>query len=53
MSSGQSVSFALLVVMLVVSMVPDAREKADDQAGLAAALGFALVAGLSSAARAG
>lgn len=36
-----------LLVMLVVSMIPDAREKADDLAGLAAVLGFAVAAGLS------
>jgi len=37
-----------LLVMLVDSMVPEAREKFGDKAGLAAVLGFALAAGLSN-----
>jgi ZIP family zinc transporter len=36
-----------LLVMLVGQMVPEAREKAHDHAGLAAVLGFALATGLS------
>ena len=36
-----------LLVMLVGSMIPEASEKAKDQAGLAAVLGFAVAAGLS------
>jgi zinc transporter, ZIP family len=36
-----------LLVMLVGSMIPEATEKADDKAGLAAVLGFAVAAGLS------
>lgn len=36
-----------LLVMLVGSMIPEASEKARDQAGLAAVLGFAVAAGLS------
>nr|WP_090280555.1 hypothetical protein [Mycolicibacterium komanii]CRL76673.1 integral membrane protein [Mycolicibacterium komanii] len=36
-----------LLVMLVTSMIPEATEKARDQAGLAAVLGFAVAAGLS------
>lgn len=39
-----------LLVMLVGSMIPEATEKAREQAGLAAVLGFALAAGLSLAA---
>ena len=39
-----------LLVMLVGSMIPEASEKAKDQAGLAAVLGFAVAAGLSLAA---
>jgi ZIP family zinc transporter len=38
-----------LLVMLVGSMIPEATEKAREQAGLAAVLGFALAAGLSLA----
>ena len=38
-----------LLVMLVGSMIPEANEKAREQAGLAAVLGFALAAGLSLA----
>ncbi|KUI25246.1 hypothetical protein AU195_14520 [Mycobacterium sp. IS-1496] len=38
-----------LLVMLVGSMIPEATEKAREQAGLAAVLGFALAAGLSFA----
>lgn len=38
-----------LLVMLVGSMIPEAREKADEEAGLAAVLGFAVAAGLSLA----
>jgi ZIP family zinc transporter len=38
-----------LLVMLVGSMVPEAREKAGETAGLAAVLGFAVAAGLSLA----
>ena len=38
-----------LLVMLVGSMIPEASEKAKDQAGLAAVLGFAVAAGLSLA----
>jgi ZIP family zinc transporter len=38
-----------LLVMLVGSMIPEASEKARDQAGLAAVLGFAVAAGLSLA----
>ena len=34
-----------LLVMLVWSMIPEASEKAKDQAGLAAVLGFAVAAG--------
>lgn len=34
-----------LLVMLVGSMIPEATEKAREQAGLAAVLGFALAAG--------
>ncbi len=37
-----------LLVMLVDSMVPEAREKARDYAGLAAVLGFAVAAALSA-----
>lgn len=37
-----------LLVMLVDSMVPEAREKAGDIAGLATVLGFAIAAGLSN-----
>ncbi|QTE30082.1 ZIP family metal transporter [Pengzhenrongella sicca] len=37
-----------LLVMLVGSMIPEATEKAGDKAGLAAVLGFAVAAGLSS-----
>ena len=36
-----------LLVMLVTSMIPEATEKAREQAGLAAVLGFAVAAGLS------
>lgn len=36
-----------LLVMLVDSLVPEAREKAGESAGLVTALGFALAAGLS------
>ena len=36
-----------LLVMLVGSMIPEASEKAKDQAGLAAVLGFAVAAGLT------
>ena len=38
-----------LLVMLVGSMIPRQSEKAKDQAGLAAVLGFAVAAGLSLA----
>jgi zinc transporter, ZIP family len=38
-----------LLVMLVGSMIPEASQKARDQAGLAAVLGFAVAAGLSLA----
>jgi len=38
-----------LLVMLVGSMIPEATEKADEKAGLAAVLGFAVAAGLSLA----
>lgn len=38
-----------LLVMLVGSMIPEATEKAGQQTGLAAVLGFALAAGLSLA----
>ncbi|MCV7173687.1 hypothetical protein H7I41_27565 [Mycobacterium manitobense] len=38
-----------LLVMLVGSMIPEATEKAHEQAGLAAVLGFALAAGMSLA----
>ena len=38
-----------LLVMLVGSMIPEATEKAREQTGLAAVLGFALAAGLSLA----
>jgi ZIP family zinc transporter len=38
-----------LLVMLVGSMIPEGTEKAGEQAGLAAVLGFALAAGLSLA----
>ena len=37
-----------LLVMLVGSMVPEATEKAQEKAGLAAVLGFAVAAGLSA-----
>ena len=37
-----------LLVMLVDSMVPEAREKAGDRAGLATVLGFAVAAALSN-----
>ena len=37
-----------LLVMLVDSMVPEAREKAGETAGLATVLGFAIAAGLSN-----
>ena len=37
-----------LLVMLVDSMVPEAKEKAGDRAGLATVLGFAVAAGLSN-----
>lgn len=37
-----------LLVMLVDSMVPEAREKAGSRAGLATVLGFAVAAGLSN-----
>jgi ZIP family zinc transporter len=37
-----------LLVMLVDSMVPEAREKAGNIAGLATVLGFAVAAGLSN-----
>lgn len=37
-----------LLVMLVGSMIPEATEKAQDKAGLAAVLGFAVAAGLSA-----
>ena len=37
-----------LLVMLVDSMVPEARRKAGDKAGLAAVLGFAIAAALSN-----
>jgi ZIP family zinc transporter len=36
-----------LLVMMVDSMTPEAKEKAKDKAGLATVLGFALGAGLS------
>ena len=36
-----------LLVMLTDEMVPEAREKAKDYAGLATVLGFAVAAGLS------
>ena len=36
-----------LLVMLVDSMIPEAKEKAKDWAGLATVAGFALAAGLS------
>ncbi len=36
-----------LLVMLIDSMIPEAREKAKDVAGLATVVGFALAAGLS------
>ena len=36
-----------LLVMLVDSMVPEARQKAGDWAGLATVLGFAVAAALS------
>ncbi|RBP65045.1 ZIP family zinc transporter [Brevibacterium sanguinis] len=36
-----------LLVMLVDSMIPDAKEKASDLAGLATVVGFALAAGMS------
>ena len=36
-----------LLVMLTDSMIPEAREKAKDAAGLATVLGFAVAAGLS------
>ena len=39
-----------MLVMLVGSMIPEGSEKAKDQAGLAAVLGFAVAAGLSLAA---
>lgn len=38
-----------LLVMLVGSMIPEATRKADENAGLAAVLGFAVAAGLSLA----
>ncbi|CRZ18440.1 integral membrane protein [Mycolicibacterium neworleansense] len=38
-----------LLVMLVGSMIPEATEKAGENAGLAAVLGFAVAAGLSLA----
>mgnify|MGYP000982940224 CR=1 FL=1 len=38
-----------LLVMLVANMIPEAREKAGEKAGLAAVLGFAVAAGLSLA----
>jgi zinc transporter, ZIP family len=37
-----------LLVMLVGSMIPEATKKAQDKAGLAAVLGFAVAAGLST-----
>jgi len=37
-----------LLVMLIDSMIPDARRGASRQAGLVATLGFAVAAGLSS-----
>jgi ZIP family zinc transporter len=37
-----------LLVMLVGSMIPEATEKAQEKAGLAAVLGFAVAAGLSA-----
>jgi ZIP family zinc transporter len=37
-----------LLVMLVGSMIPEAKEKASIGAGLAAVLGFAVAAGLSA-----
>ncbi len=36
-----------LLVMLVGSMVPEAKDRAQDRAGLAAVLGFAVAAALS------
>jgi ZIP family zinc transporter len=50
-SSGLLLGFAsgALLVMLVGSMIPEAGEKARDQAGLAAVLGYAVAAGLSLA----
>lgn len=36
-----------LLVMLIDSMIPEAKEKAGDRAGLATVLGFAVAAGLS------
>jgi len=36
-----------LLVMLTDSMIPEARERARDAAGLATVLGFAVAAGLS------
>jgi ZIP family zinc transporter len=38
-----------LLVMLVGSMIPEAKDRVQDEAGLAAVLGFALAAGLSAA----
>lgn len=37
-----------LLVMMIDSMIPEAREKAGDKAGLIATLGFAVAAGLSA-----
>ena len=37
-----------LLVMLVDSMIPEARDKAGDKAGLLTVLGFAVAAGLSA-----
>ena len=37
-----------LLVMLINSMIPEAREKAGPRAGLAAVVGFAVASGLSS-----
>jgi len=37
-----------LLVMLIDSMIPEAREKGDSVAGLASVLGFAVAAGLSA-----
>jgi ZIP family zinc transporter len=37
-----------LLVMLVGSMIPEAKEKATDGAGLAAVIGYAVAAGLSA-----